>query len=166
ARRPRTVHFGATCNLAIRRELWERAGPFPENLDGGEDTLLTVALRRRGLFAFVPDAPVDHLNRTRWIPFLHHQHGFGRFTARLAHMDGVNAAGPVRAALTRYAALAPVAVLLRIAWVYGRVATLDRSQLPAALRCAPALAAGSIAWGVGLVAEHLSARRRGVGDRD
>lgn len=158
-RRPADVHFGATCNLLLRRETWERFGPFPEDLEGGEDTLLTVGLRRRGLFSFAPDAGVAHLNRTQWRPFLRHQYGFGRFTSRLARLEGLHAGGPGRAVLTRYAALAPLAAALRVGWVLLRVGTLDRAGLPRALRCLPALLAGSLAWGAGLVAQRIAELR-------
>jgi GT2 family glycosyltransferase len=161
ARNPGAVHFGATCNLILERVLWEEAGPFPEDLEGGEDTLLTTGLRRRGLFRFAPDAVVTHLNRTRLGPFLRHQFRFGRFTARLAVIDGLHAGGRLRATLTRYASLAPLAALLRIGWVYRRLATLDRRLFIGSLRCLPAVAAGSLAWGAGLVAQRLRERRRG-----
>jgi glycosyltransferase involved in cell wall biosynthesis len=155
ARRPEAVHFGATCNLALERNLWEEVGPFPEDLEGGEDTLLTAALRKRGLFGFAPGAAVNHLNRTRLREFLRHQYKFGRFTARLTRMDGLHAGGPLRATLTRYAALAPIAVAARVGWVYWRLATLDRPLFARSLRCLPAVAAGSLAWGAGLVAQRL-----------
>jgi glycosyltransferase involved in cell wall biosynthesis len=161
ARRPEAVHFGATCNLILERVLWEEAGPFPEDLEGGEDTLLTMDLRERGLFAFAPEAAVNHLNRTRLTDFLRHQYRFGRFTARLAVMDGTYAGGPVRATLTRYASLAPIAAVLRAGWVYWRLATLDRELFVRSVRCLPAVIAGSVAWGVGLVAQRMRER---VGD--
>jgi glycosyltransferase involved in cell wall biosynthesis len=161
ARNPDAVHFGATCNLILERVLWEEAGSFPEDLEGGEDTLLTTDLRRRGLFAFAPEAAVTHLNRTRLIDFLRHQFRFGRFTARLAVMDGLQAGGPLRATLTRYASLAPIAAVLRVGWVYWRLATIDRQLLVGSVRCLPAVFAGSAAWGAGLVAQRM--RERGSG---
>lgn len=161
ARKPEAVHFGATCNLILERVLWEEAGPFPEDLEGGEDTLLTMDLRERGLFTFAPEAAVNHLNRTRMIAFLRHQYRFGRFTARLAVMDRTYAGGPLRATLTRYASLAPIAAVLRVGWVYWRLATIDRQLLVGSLRCLPAVVAGSVAWGAGLVAQRI--RERGSG---
>jgi GT2 family glycosyltransferase len=161
ARSPEAVHFGATCNLVIERVLWEEAGPFPEDLEGGEDTLLTMALRERGLFAFAPQAAVQHLNRTRLVAFLRHQYRFGRFTARLAVMDRTYAGGPLRATLTRYASLAPIAAVLRVGWVYWRLATVDRELLVRSVRCLPALVAGSVAWGAGLVAQRVRERAGG-----
>ena len=155
SRDPGAVHFGATCNLILERVLWDEAGPFPEDLEGGEDTLLTMDLRRRGLFAFAPEAAVNHLNRTGLAAFLRHQFRFGRFTARLAVLDGLYAGGPLRATLTRYATLAPVAAVLRVGWVYWRLAALDRQLFVRSMRCLPAVAAGSAAWGAGLVAQRL-----------
>lgn len=161
ARNPEAVHFGATCNLILERVLWEEAGPFPEDLEGGEDTLLTMELRARGLFTFAPEAAVRHMNRTRLFAFLRHQFHFGRFTARLAVMDGLYAGGLLRATLTRYAALAPLAAVSRIGWVYWRLAALDRRLFVRSIRCLPGVAAGSFAWGAGLVAQRV--RERGSG---
>jgi GT2 family glycosyltransferase len=161
ARNPEAVHFGATCNLILERVLWEEAGPFLEDLEGGEDTLLTMDLRKRGLFAFAPDAAVNHLNRTGLADFLRHQYRFGRFTARLGAMDGTYAGGPMRATLTRYASLAPIAAVLRIGWVYRQLATIDRRLFIGSMRCLPAVAAGSVAWGAGLVAQRVRKRRGG-----
>ena len=57
--------------------------------------------------------------------------------------------------------LAPIAAALRVGWVYWRLATLDRQLLVRAVRCLPAVAAGSVAWGAGLVAQRM--RERGNG---
>ena len=120
-----------------------------------------MGLRERGLFAFAPEAAVNHLNRTRPVAFLRHQYRFGRFTARLAVMDRTYAGGPLRATLTRYASLAPIAAVLRVGWVYWRLATIDRQLLLRSVRCLPAVVAGSFAWGAGLVAQRIWERGSG-----
>ncbi len=103
-RKPDAVHFGATCNLFFPRDLWQASGPFPEGMDGGEDTLITAALRRQGLFTFERGAVVRHLNRTRFGDFMRHQYGFGRFSARLARSDVQLAASELRQALQSHVA--------------------------------------------------------------
>jgi GT2 family glycosyltransferase len=48
-------------NLAMRREAWERVGPFDETLPTSEDHDWVLRARRAGLAtAFVPDAVVEH----------------------------------------------------------------------------------------------------------
>ena len=124
ARPPHTLWHGATCNLLVPRDLWELLGPFPEDLEGGEDTLLTVAARGLDRFVFAPDARVTHLNRTQWSSVFRHQVSFGRFTARLARRS------PYKwRPLVRFTALAPIAVLGRIFSIYARVVRWHRDSL-------------------------------------
>lgn len=143
-----TAWHGATCNLLLPQELWESHGPFPEDMDGGEDTLLTVRLRGEGRFRFAPDAAVAHMNRTRLATVLRHQYEFGIFSARLARRS------PLRMRfLTRFSPLAPVAAAGRVVSLYARVAAWTPSRLPRALRLLPLVAVCFGAWGWGLVLE-------------
>ncbi len=143
---PDTLWHGATCNLLVPRSLWDELGPFPEDLDGGEDTQLTMAARSRGRFRFAPDAVVTHQNRTRWSEVIAHQVTFGRFTARLGRR------GAYRwLPLVRYTPLAPMAVLGRLASIYTRVGAMG-SRL--------SLARGGFRTG-----RAGSARRLGLGAR-
>jgi glycosyltransferase involved in cell wall biosynthesis len=150
-RRPvRTAWHGATCNLLLPRALFESAGAFPEDMDGGEDTVLTVALREQGLFAFAPDAPVTHLNRTGAGQMLVHQYEFGRFTAQLARRSAYKLRP-----LVRYWPLAPLAVAGRLVSAYGRVAAWYRGGRVRAVIALPLVIAGLTSWGAGLMAEGL-----------
>lgn len=48
-------------NLAVRREAWNRVGPFDESLPTSEDFDWVLRARKAGLAtAFVPDAVVEH----------------------------------------------------------------------------------------------------------
>jgi GT2 family glycosyltransferase len=157
-RRPvRTAWHGATCNMLLPRTLFERHGPFPEDMAGGEDTLLTVALRERGLFVFAPDAPITHLNRTAPRQMLVHQYEFGRFTAQLARRSAYKLRP-----LVRYWPLAPVAAAGRLVSAYGRVAAWYSGGRMRAVLALPLVIAGLAAWGAGLMTEGLRlSRRRG-----
>lgn len=150
-RRPvRTAWHGATCNLAVPRDLWEELGPYPEDMGGGEDTVLTVAARRRGRFVFAPDAVITHHNRTDLRVVLAHQRELGRFTAHVGRRSPYKLRP-----LVRYAPLAPVAVAGRVVSLYARVAAWMPRELPRALRLSPAVVAAFAAWGVGLLGEGL-----------
>jgi len=145
ARPPETVWHGATCNLLVPRDLWEANGPFPEDMGGGEDTLLTVALRRAGRFRFSPDALITHRNRTRLLTVLAHQYELGRFTARLGRRS------PYRLRfLVRYSPLAPVAAAGRTVSLLARVAAWTPADLPRVLRLLPGITLAFAAWGAGL----------------
>lgn len=154
-RPPATARHGATCNMVVPGDLFARHGPFPEDMGGGEDTLLTVALRRQSLFAFAPHALVTHLNRTDLRKFVAHQFAFGCFTARLARRSP-----PYRGRTpSRFVALAPWAVFQRFTFIYLRVIAWDRRHLWRAVEISPLVALGIGAWGAGLVAEGLRQRR-------
>jgi GT2 family glycosyltransferase len=149
-----TADHGATCNLLVPGPLWARYGPFPEDLGGGEDTLLTAAAHRDGRFRFAPEAVVTHHNRTTVRAVLAHQWDFGRFTARLARRDPSLRYGW----LQRSVPLAPLAVAGRLVSIARRSAWLARPRrrwLPAA----PVVGAALVAWGAGLAAEGVAARR-------
>jgi hypothetical protein len=150
-RPPATAWHGATCNLLVPCHLWARYGPFPEDLDGGEDTLLTVQLRHDGLFRFAGSAPVIHRNRTTFAAVVRHQYEFGRFTARLGRRTRLYKMG----ALVRHTALAPLAAAGRVVSLYARVAAWDRENLRRALALAPGVLVALSAWGAGLLQEGL-----------
>ncbi len=151
ARPARTAWHGATGNLLIPRELWRTYGPFPEDLGGGEDTLLTSRLRQDGLFVFVPEARVAHLNRTRLGPMLAHQLQSGRFAARVARRPGYYKAG----SLLRHPLLAPIAALGRLVSLYARLVAWSPDTLVWAVALLPVVVTGAAAWAAGLAAEGL-----------
>ena len=150
SRPSRTAWHGATCNLVLPRSLWDRHGPFPEDMGGGEDTLLTARLGQQGAFGFAPDAWVTHLNRTRPWAVVHHQFQFGRFTARLGRR------GPYKLRpLVRHTLLAPVATAGRVVSLYARVGAWDRPELPRAVLSSPLVLLVLTSCGSGLALEGL-----------
>jgi hypothetical protein len=150
ARPPATLWHGATCNLLVPKALWERLGPFCEDLGGGEDTVLTAAAGRAGLLRFAPAAVVTHQNRTRWSRVIGHQLELGRFTARVARRSPHR-----RRALVRYPPLAPLALAGRLVSLYIRAAQSGPPLLLRALRLLPATALLLGAWAWGLTSEGV-----------
>lgn len=157
-RPPRTAWHGATCNLLVPRSLWDGLGPFPEDMGGGEDTLLTVKARAMGRFVFEPAAPVLHLNRTSWPVVLRHHLQIGRFAAHLGRRSPYK-----MRALVRYTPLTPIAAAGRVVSLYARAAAWDRKLFLRALVLSPMVVITLGAFGVGLALEGLridrSARR-------
>jgi glycosyltransferase involved in cell wall biosynthesis len=145
---------GATCNLLVPRARWDELGPFPEDMGGGEDTLLTISARRHGRFRFEPAAAVVHLNRTALREVLAHQRAFGRFTAHLAD----RCPDLPHRRLLRTPVLVPVATAGRIVAVGRRAARLRRST-PLDPRCIPVAVAALLAWGFGLLEVTWGSRR-------
>jgi hypothetical protein len=149
--RPRPSLHGATCNLLVPRTVWDAYGPFPEGMEGCEDTLLTTRLRESGLLRFAPEACVTHLNRRRLGAVLGHQRAKGATHARLAvELDSAPPA-PVASGLR--------VTLRRVAYLYRRVAAWTPAELGRALRLAPLVLTAFAAWGLGLIAESLRLQR-------
>ena len=141
AGRPR---HGASCNLLVRRTVFEAVDGFAEDLWPGEDTVLTIPWVDRGLLAFAPEAVVTHINRDRFVEFVRHQYRLGRSFAvvcdRVDFPHGWVARWP----------LVPVAIALRLAALALRL----RGRVPRA-SVTLTVAAGLLAWGTGMAAERL-----------
>jgi glycosyltransferase involved in cell wall biosynthesis len=159
----RTAWHGATCNLLVPRDLWERYGPFPEDMGGGEDTLLTVAARADGVFTFGPRAAITHLQRTAVRDVVDHQYMYGEFTAHLGRRSDYK-----HRALVRYTALAPLAAAGRVVSIYARVIAWARGMRGRAFLAFPIVVAAMTGWGAGLFREgrRLDRARRARGSRD
>ncbi len=146
-RPPATAWHGATCNLLLPRVLWRRYGPFPEDMGGGEDTVMTLAARAHGCFVFAPEAVVTHRNRTRVGRVMTHQFPMGRYVAQAAHRAPTY---PLRA-LVRVPLLVPVAVVARTVSVARRT----RAWMPEGVRSMPLAFLALCFWGAGLLFEEI-----------
>lgn len=137
------LQHGPGGNLLIRRDTFERSEGFPEDLWPGEDTVFTAPFAARGVLAFAPRAQVKHLNRIRRREVLAHQRQLGTSWVRAC------ARVPLPGGRFANSALAPAAVAGRVAPIMSH---LRRQQGSVAHRAshAPLLAAGLLAWGVGV----------------
>ena len=73
-----------SCNLGVRRSVYEAVGGFREGWRFGEDVDLCWRLRAAGHGLFYhPAAAVAHAHRTRWGPFLQRRRAYGRSEAAL-----------------------------------------------------------------------------------
>jgi glycosyltransferase involved in cell wall biosynthesis len=150
ARREPSAH-GATCNLMVPRTIWERYGPFPEDLGGCEDTLLTEGLRHAGLFVYARHAAVVHQNRRQLRSVLAHQFALGAAHARLDRRRGQMPRKPAISAARRS--------IGRFVYLHRKLGEWAPSERGRALRLTPLVALGFGSWGLGLWREA----RRGDG---
>jgi glycosyltransferase involved in cell wall biosynthesis len=142
---------GATCNLLLPRVLWDHYGPFPEGMNGCEDTWLTTRLIGHDLLRFAPDAVVHHLNRQRMRAVMAHQYALGASHARLAETQDALSSSPLKDV---------AATVERIRYLYRMVARWTPCELGRARMLAPLVVAGFCAWGAGLSSESWRIRRR------
>lgn len=135
------------CNLGLRSTDFETLGGFPEELAGGEDTVLTRAalIRWPDGLRFVPAMRVRHLGRTKFDAFLVHQTWFGYYRGIL----GTDLT-PGQRRLAAHAAVMPAVVLKRLSYVLRRTIQWHPLGLPRALALSPLLLAGLWAYAGGL----------------
>jgi GT2 family glycosyltransferase len=101
-------------NLAVRRDAWEKVGPFDEALATSEDHDWVLRARRLGLAtAFVPEARVEHAAvRTSRAALVEHATWYGaHFHVFRARHPEAFATGPTWASRRRLAWAAPVKAL-------------------------------------------------------
>jgi len=131
-------------NLAVRRDAWERVGPFDESLPTSEDHDWVLRARALGIAtAFVPAAKVEHaaVRGSRAAVAAHaawYGEHFHRFRARHPEAFGT---GPTWRSRRRLAALAPVKALAATARTF-----LAHPMLWRALPALPGVVAFRRAW--------------------
>jgi GT2 family glycosyltransferase len=153
--RSATPWHAVTGNMLVPRTLWERYGPFPENMNGGEDTLLSATAHRDGLLRFSRAAEGTHFNRTRTGEVIRQQYNYGRFTRAIAQR------GPYRfRPLVLYRVFAPVAGIGRLVAVSIRALRWAELSPRAALRTAPVFVVSVAAWTAGLLRGPRARQRR------
>jgi glycosyltransferase involved in cell wall biosynthesis len=133
----------AGCNLLMHRAMFERSGGFPEDLYPGEDTVFTAPFAANRTLAFAPRAQVRHLNRVGRREVLAHQQRLGASwveVCRRVSLPGRRLAVP---------SLAPMAVLGRL-WALVKQLRRSPGASRRTARHGPRLAAGLVAWGVGV----------------
>ncbi len=77
----RQMRFLPSCNFAIKRDIFEQSGGFPD-VRASEDVLFANKLLRQNYSIwFDPDIRIKHLNRNRLQPYLANQYMLGKYSA-------------------------------------------------------------------------------------
>jgi hypothetical protein len=159
--RPSGELDGPPAHCSYLREALLDAGGFPEDMRAGEDTVVNIALHRRGLRALRAQdvTMIHHSPCTTARVLLAHHFRRGRGHGRI--LAGRPGGAPAGAALARHLA-AHVRARLRRAWgnVWRWGDRRDRARLVAVF---PLVAAGAVSAGVGAWHElRREAQRRSV----
>jgi GT2 family glycosyltransferase len=131
-------------NLAVRRDAWERVGPFDETLPTSEDHDWVLRARSAGLAtAFVPDALVEHAPvRESRRDLEGHAAWYGRHFHRFRTLHpGVFDGGPTWRTPERLRATAPLKAVTGAVKIF-----LDHPSLRGCWRALPGVVAFRRAW--------------------
>lgn len=145
ARSPeRDVSLLPTCNVAYRRSVFERHGPFPEDLWPSEDHVFSHRVAAAGeRLLFDPTIRVRHLFRPTFGAYLSHQRRLGAASAdarrRVDLPHAWLVSSPLRLGVP----------LLRLARMETRLAARDLPNLVRFNLLLPWCLSGLVAWGVG-----------------
>lgn len=146
---------GASCNMAVRRSHFRRAGGFPEGRIIGEDALLFSELRELGLEQwFEPSCLVSHFNRAGVANMAKHQWLHGRHFVvgrRLAELPGTS--------VIRGGWLVPLLPLVKLGRILGRLCEGGPARVLWGLMLVPGLLAGVAIWGAGVLVEYARPTR-------
>jgi hypothetical protein len=138
-----------TCNLSIKREAFDKYGPFLEEQFGNEDVLLSENLRKAGLGpVFRRDTPVRHINRHKWAAITAHLRRLGASTGAARARYDIAGATSLRG--WKRAFIIPLTPLYKAALIWGRVARDAPQQLPRLAITSPWVIAGLIHWTIGM----------------
>lgn len=132
-------------NLAVRRDAWERVGPFDEALTTSEDHDWVLRARKLGLAtAFVPEARVEHAAvRASRHSLVEHATWYGaHFHAFRARHPEAFATGPTWASRRRLAWTAPVKAITGSLAIFFH----HRQALAGCLPALPGVIAFRRAW--------------------
>ena len=158
-RPPGPLAYMPSCNLAVRRDVFEALGGFPGGMTN-EDVLLTRQIAKRGpeRLRFAPTMRVRHQGRRSLAAFWRHQREFGRARGEYAALNS-----PLDARFSRFYVWLPYRVLKRLAYIATRTARWAPKVLVRFLLLLPLLVPGVVVWAFGVVEgsrRRLDARGR------
>lgn len=133
-----------TCNLCLRREIFNRYGYFPTDFFPGEDAVYNWKLAQAGeRFLFDPGLVVSHLNRTGFFQVFSHQYKYGKAFAitrsRFSMPGKIFVTFPLLSLLIPFVRLG--SVLIKLRW--------DLKLLGISFLLSPFLLLGLTVWSVG-----------------
>lgn len=146
--------FAVSASMAVRRDVFERAGGFPA-WRGAEDVVFSCRVTAQGgRIEFLPALRVRHDNRTALRPFLRNQFVLGAFTAQARRVVAFADTG----SWGLFLALLPVAPVAKLAKIGLRLARGNPGRLPQLVREAPLFLLGLCVFCAGMVRGALLRR--------
>ena len=142
-----------TCNVALRKAVFEEYGGFDTVVVKGSDTLFTRRLLKRGERIYFTSAfQVAHLNRADWRRFLHNQMELGKGSAQIRRREQMT--GSIFIKLPLFIPLIPFLRLFSI----GRRLVQQRSPLLLKFAAtSPLIFIGLLSYTWGFLREALAA---------
>ena len=144
----RPIRFVPTCNFAIKKEIFENVGGFP-NVRASEDTLFAFKLLEHGnIVIFDPEVKIKHLNRTKWRPYLKNQFLLGKYAAIVRKMVPMTGARFIKIPYA-FPILPFVRTLRTVQFIFRSPVRKAFPQLVDFLSIYPIFLLGAIVWSYG-----------------
>jgi glycosyltransferase involved in cell wall biosynthesis len=145
----------ATCNLSIKREAFDRYGPFLEQTYCSDSAFHWKMLRDGWQAKMAPQIRISHINIDRWKSFLRHEFFHGNSYARV-RVGQTNFSMARRLVYSFGIVLLPPVLYARI----GLRVLRNRKYGWKFIQCTPVLLAGLVCWSAGEAAGYFSGPRR------
>ncbi len=142
----RTKFFIPSCNFYCDKELFNRAGRFPE-IRASEDVTLGLNLSRLTEILFTPDSTVSHIFRENWSSFLNNQKMLGKYVAiyrkNLRRSISQRGIFPI--------VLSPLFFIIKCARIIPRILKAGRYHILKFTLSLPAFMIGLFFWTIGFI---------------
>ena len=148
--RKKKVTFMPTCNLFCKKEVFDFANGFREDLAAGEDSLFGLKVREKYQIYYDPSIIVKHNNRTEMNKFVKHHLNFGNHSATLRKK--FNLPGK---AFAKYPFLALVVPFVRFTRIFLRIINENIDKLPEFVLVSPITFIGLSTWSYGFIRSAL-----------
>jgi glycosyltransferase involved in cell wall biosynthesis len=142
----REKDFVPACNLFCDKELFNKAGGFPE-IRASEDTLFCLRINQINKLWFEPQAKVFHIFREQWRSFLDNQKLLGRYIIiyRRKYYNSVIYKGILPVILL------PGFICVKLLRIIFRLLKTEWSQVYRFIKTQPTFLIGLLYWSIGFI---------------
>jgi glycosyltransferase involved in cell wall biosynthesis len=147
---PRVKPFVLGCSNFVDRELFEKAGGYPE-IRAAEDVVYGQSLSTLTQIWFIPQASVGHIFREDWQGYARNQRLLGKFVARYRKHQSESVA--FRGVLP--VLLFPAFLIFKAMRIFPRILAAGPRHVLCCTLVFPAFALGLVYWCLGFVEEAM-----------
>jgi len=142
----RIKSFVPACNLFCERQLFQKAGGFPE-IRAAEDVLFGLEINKRSPLWFLPEAKVYHIFREKWGAFIRNQMLLGKYVSiyRQKHYGRFIYKGIIPLIFF------PAFLLVKLSRIFVRIGKAGWVHIFRFIKVAPIFLSGLFFWSIGFI---------------